>query len=174
MLSLVFDSWRKHVIEAVAALTENIFGAAPDVHILTKSREELRAEGEQLHHLPPLECPPDYAEPLTAVQALNFPAVELFVKQVANSVHPFELTDADAPIVAEICCRLDGIALAIELAASRVGAHGVRGAGIIARQTLQVASARTCRAALPRHQTLSATLDWEELAGTRLPCTPSG
>ena len=96
---LVFDSC-EHVIEAVAALTENIFRDAPDVHILTTSREALRAEGEQVHHLPPLECPPDYAEPLTAVQALSFPAVELFVKQVANSVHPFELTDADAPIVA--------------------------------------------------------------------------
>ena len=112
---LVFDS-SEHVIGAVAALTENIFRDAPDVHILTTSRETLRAEGDQVHHLPPLESPPDHAEPLTAVQALCFPAVELFVKQVANSVHPFELTDADAPIVAEICRRLDGIALALELA----------------------------------------------------------
>src|SRR6202041_1375694 len=121
---LVFDSC-EHVIGAVAALTENIFRAAPDVHILTTTREALRAEGEQVHHLPPLGCPPDYAEPLSAVQALSFPAVELFVKQVTNTVHPFELTDADAPLVAEICRRLDGIALPRELAASRVGAHGV-------------------------------------------------
>ena len=163
---LVFDSC-EHVIGAVAALTENIFRDAPDVHILTTSREALRAEGEQVHHLPPLECPPDYAEPLTAVQALSFPAVELFVKQVANSVHPFELTDADAPIVAEICRRLDGIALALELAASRVGAHGVRGVASLLDKHFRLLW-RGRRTALPRHQTLSATLDWSYnlLSGT--------
>jgi predicted ATPase/DNA-binding winged helix-turn-helix (wHTH) protein len=163
---LVFDSC-EHVIEAVAALAENIFRDAPDVHILTTSREALRAEGEQVHHLPPLECPPDYAEPLTAVQALSFPAVELFVKQVANSVHRFELTDADAPIVAEICRRLDGIALALELAASRVGAHGVRGVASLLDKHFRLLW-RGRRTALPRHQTLSATLDWSYnlLSGT--------
>jgi predicted ATPase/DNA-binding winged helix-turn-helix (wHTH) protein len=163
---LVFDSC-EHVIEAVAVLTENIFRDAPDVHILSTSREALRAEGEQVHHLPSLECPPDYAEPLTAVQALSFPAVELFVKQVANSVHPFELTDADAPIVAEICRRLDGIALALELAASRVGAHGVRGVASLLDKHFRLLW-RGRRTALPRHQTLSATLDWSYnlLSGT--------
>jgi predicted ATPase/DNA-binding winged helix-turn-helix (wHTH) protein len=165
-LLLLFDSC-EHVIGAVAALTENIFRDAPDVHILTTSREALRAGGEQVHHLPPLECPPDYAETLTAVQALSFPAVELFVKQVANGVHPFELTDADAPIVAEICRRLDGIALAIELAASRVGAHGVRGVASLLDKHFRLLW-RGRRTALPRHQTLSATLDWSYnlLSGT--------
>jgi predicted ATPase/DNA-binding winged helix-turn-helix (wHTH) protein len=163
---LVFDSC-EHVIGAVAALTENIFCDAPDVHILTTSREALRAEGEQVHHLPPLACPLDYAEPLTAVQALSFPAVELFVKQVANSVHPFALTDADAPIVAEICRRLDGIALALELAASRVGAHGVRGVASLLDKHFRLLW-RARRTALARHQTLSATLDWSYnlLSGT--------
>jgi predicted ATPase/DNA-binding winged helix-turn-helix (wHTH) protein len=163
---LVFDSC-EHVIEAVAALAENIFRDAPDVHILTTSREALRAEGEHVHHLPPLECPPDYGEPLTAVQALSFPAVELFVKQVANSAHPFELTNADAPIVAEICRRLDGIALALELAASRVGAHGVRGVASLLDKHFRLLW-RGRRTALPRHQTLSATLDWSYnlLSGT--------
>jgi len=163
---LVFDSC-EHVIGAVAALTENIFRDAPDVHILTTSREALRAEGEQVHHLPPLECPPDYAEPLTAVHALSFPAVELFVRQVAHSVHPFELTDPDAPIVAEICRRLDGIALALELAASRVGAHGVRGVASLLDKHFRLLW-RGRRTALPRHQTLSATLDWSYnlLSGT--------
>src|ERR1700723_2689448 len=163
---LVFDSC-EHIIGAVAALTENIFRDTPDVHILTTSREALRAEGDQVHHLPPLESPPDHAEPLTAVQALSFPAVELFVKQVANSVHPFELTDADAPIVAEICRRLDGIALAIELAASRVRAHGVRGTASLLDKHFRLLW-RGRRTALPRHQTLSATLDWSYnlLSGT--------
>ena len=154
---LVFDSC-EHLIETVAALTENIFRDAPQVHILVTSREALRAEGEQVHHLPPLECPP-HTESLTAAQALGFPAVQLFVKQVAHSGHAFELTDADAPIVAEICRRLDGIALALELAASRVGVHGVRGtASLLDKQFRLLWRGR--RTALPRHQTLSATLDW--------------
>jgi predicted ATPase/DNA-binding winged helix-turn-helix (wHTH) protein len=154
---LVFDSC-EHLIEAVAALVEKIYCDAPEVHILVTSREALRAEGEQVHHLPPLACPP-YIESLTATQALNFPAVQLFVKQVAHSRHAFELTDADAPIVAEICRRLDGIALALELAASRVGVHGVRGtAALLDKQFRLFWHGR--RTALPRHQTLSATLDW--------------
>ena len=155
---LVFDSC-EHLIEAIAALAENIFRDAPQVHILVTSREALRAEGEQVHHLAPLECPPPDTESLTAAQALGFPAVQLFVKQVAHSGHAFELTDADAPIVAEICRRLDGIALALELAASRVAAHGVQGtASLLDRQFRLLWRGR--RTALPRHQTLSATLDW--------------
>ncbi len=154
---LVFDSC-EHLIEAIAALTENIFRDAPQVHIVVTSREALRADGEQVHHLAPLECPP-YTESLTAARALGFPAVQLFVKQVAHSGHAFELTDADAPIVAEICRRLDGIALALELAASRVAAHGVRGtASLLDKQFRLLWRGR--RTALPRHQTLSATLDW--------------
>ena len=155
---LVFDSC-EHLIEATTALAENIFRDAPQVHILVTSREALRAEGEQVHHLPPLECPPPATESLTAAQALGFPAVQLFVKQVAHSGHAFELTDTDAPIVAEICRRLDGIALALELAASRVAAHGVQGtASLLDKQFRLLWRGR--RTALPRHQTLSATLDW--------------
>jgi predicted ATPase/DNA-binding winged helix-turn-helix (wHTH) protein len=163
---LVFDSC-EHVIADIAALAETIFRDAPMAHILVTSREALRAEGEQVHHLAPLECPPPYAESLTAAQALGFPAVQLFVKQAANSVHGFELTDADAPIVAEICRRLDGIALALELAACRVGVHGVQGtASLLDRQFRLLWRGR--RTALPRHQTLSATLDWSYnlLSGT--------
>jgi predicted ATPase len=155
---LVFDSC-EHLIEAIAALAENIFRETPQVHILVTSREALRAEGEQVHHLPPLECPPPDTESLTATQALGFPAVQLFVKQVVHSGHEFELTDADAPTVAKICRRLDGIALALELAASRVGAHGVQGtAALLDKQFGLLWRGR--RTALPRHQTLSATLDW--------------
>jgi predicted ATPase/DNA-binding winged helix-turn-helix (wHTH) protein len=154
---LVFDSC-EHLIGAIAALAENIFHDAPQVHILVTSREALRAEGEQVHHLTPLECPP-YAESLTATQALGFPAVQMFVKQVAHSSHAFELTDADAPIVAEICRRLDGIALALELAASRVAAHGVQGTALLLDKQFRLLW-RGRRTALPRHQTLSATLDW--------------
>ena len=154
---LVFDSC-EHLIEAIAALAETVFRDACQVHILVTSREALRAEGEQVHHLPPLECPP-FTESLTATQALTFSAVQLFVKQVAHSGHAFELTDADAPIVAEICRRLDGIALALEFAAARVGVHGVRGTASLLDRHFRLLW-RGRRTALPRHQTLSATLDW--------------
>lgn len=155
---LIFDNC-EHLIGAVAALTEHIFREAPQVHILATSREALRAEGEQVHHLPALECPPAYAECVTAAQVLSFPAVQLFVKQVSNSSHGFELTDDDAPIVAQICRRLDGIPLALEFAASRVGAHGVQGTASLLDKHFRLLW-RGRRTALPRHQTLGATLDW--------------
>jgi predicted ATPase len=155
---LVFDSC-EHLIEAIAALAENIFREAPEVHILVTSREALRAEGEHVHHLPPLECPPPHVESLTATQALGFPAVQLFVKQVANSDHAFELTDADAPTVAEICRKLDGIALALELAAARVAVYGVQGTAALLDLQFGLLW-RGRRTALPRHQTLGAALDW--------------
>jgi predicted ATPase/DNA-binding winged helix-turn-helix (wHTH) protein len=155
---LVLDNC-EHVIEAVAALAENIFRDAPQVHILATSRESLRAQGERVHHLSPLKFPPPESVSLTATQALGFPAVQFFVEQVAASGHPFELNDEDAPIVAEICRRLDGIALALELAASRVGAYGVQGIASLLENEFRLLW-RGRRTALPRHQTLRATLDW--------------
>jgi predicted ATPase/DNA-binding winged helix-turn-helix (wHTH) protein len=157
-LLLVFDNC-EHLIEAIATLTEDIFRDAPQVHILATSREALRAEGEQVHHLPPLECPPPDVESLTAAGALGFAAVQLFVRQVADTGHPYELTDSDAPTVAQICRRLDGIPLALELAASRVGVYGVQGtASLLDKHFRLLWHGR--RTALPRHQTLGATLDW--------------
>jgi predicted ATPase/DNA-binding winged helix-turn-helix (wHTH) protein len=165
-LLLVFDNC-EHVIGAIATLTENIFRDAPQVHILATSREALRAEGEQVHHLPPLECPPPDVESLTATRALSFAAVQLFVKQVTDSGHPYELTDSDVPTVAQICRRLDGIPLALELAASRVEVYGVQGtASLLDKHFRLLWHGR--RTALPRHQTLGATLDWSYklLSGT--------
>lgn len=157
-LLLVFDSC-EHLIEAIAPLTETIFREAPHVHILVTSREALRAEGEQVHHLRPLECPPSDVESLTATHALRFSAVQLFVKHIADSGHPFKLTDADAPAIAEICRRLDGIPLALSLAASRVGVHGVQDTAYLLDKHFRLLW-HGRRTALPRHQTLSATLDW--------------
>jgi predicted ATPase/DNA-binding winged helix-turn-helix (wHTH) protein len=154
---LLLDSC-EHVIETAAALTERIFEEAPLVHILATSRESLRVEGEHVYQLSPLESPPD--DPgLTAVAALSFPAAQLFVERVAASEHPFELSDSDAQIVGTICRKLDGIALAIELAAGRVSAYGIqRTAALLDSRFRLLWPGR--RTALPRHQTLSATLDW--------------
>jgi predicted ATPase/DNA-binding winged helix-turn-helix (wHTH) protein len=154
---LLFDSC-EHVIESVATLAEQLFRDAPQVHLLVTSRESLRAEGEWVHHLSPLECPPRDAVSLTAIQALSFPAVRLFVEQVEASGNQLELSDAEAPIVAALCRRLDGIALALELAGRGVSVYGVKGAASLLDQQFNLLRGR--RTATPRHQTLTATLDW--------------
>jgi len=154
---LVLDNC-EHVIDEAAVLTSGILKGAPDLHILATSREPLRAEGEHVSRLSPLGSPPGSAG-LTAAEALRFPAVQLFVERVAGSLDEFELRDADAPIVAEICRKLDGIPLAIEFAAARVEAFGVHGLAAHLDDRLRLlTSAR--RAAARRHQTMSATLDW--------------
>ncbi|MDM0001018.1 winged helix-turn-helix domain-containing protein [Variovorax sp. J22P240] len=154
---LVLDNC-EHVIGAAAALSEQIFREAPGVHILATSREALRVDGECTYLLPALEYPPSDIR-LDATAAQSFPAVKLFIECVAATGSRFELSDADAPIVASICSRLDGIALAIEFAAGRVGVYGIDGIDTLlnSRFGLEWPGRRT---APQRHQTLHATLDW--------------
>jgi len=154
---LVLDSC-EHVIEAAARLAQIIFEQAGDVHILATSREALRIEGEHVHRLAPLDCPPAGAA-LTAAESLTFSAVQLFTDRVSAASDRFVFRDADAPVVARICCKLDGIALAIELAAGRVDAYGVEGVDALLDSRLSLLW-QGRRAAPPRHYTLSATLDW--------------
>jgi predicted ATPase len=148
----------EHVVDAAAALSETLLAQLPGIRILATSREALRARGEWVHRLPSLLLPPA-TEGLTAAVALAFPAVELFVQQATANLDRFELNDNDASVVAGICRRLDGIPLAIELAAARVDELGLR--EIAARLDDRFAVlTRGRRTALPRHQTLSATLSW--------------
>jgi predicted ATPase/DNA-binding winged helix-turn-helix (wHTH) protein len=156
-LLLVLDSC-EHVIEAAASLTERLHREVPQVHILTTSRESLRVEGEHIHLLVPLEYP-KARDDLTAAEALGTPAVQLFMERAFASGYTLDLTDADAPTVAAICGRLDGIALAIELAGSRVGTYGLQGtADLLSNRFKLLWQGR--RSAPPRHQTLAAMLDW--------------
>lgn len=148
----------ERVVEAAAVLVENLLQGAPGVAILATSREPLRAEGESVYRLPPLEIPPASTKP-SARDALSYSAVQLFVERVASSLGRFELSDTDAPVVADICRRLDGVALALELAAGRVEVFGLLGvAGRLEDRVRLLMHGR--RTALPRHQTLTATLDW--------------
>jgi predicted ATPase/DNA-binding winged helix-turn-helix (wHTH) protein len=154
---LVLDSC-EHVIGVAAALAERVVSEAPQAHILATSREALRVEGEQVHLLHSLDCPPEDAG-LTAMEALRYPAAQLFMERAAASGYGAELCDIDAPIVARSCRRLDGIALAIELAASRVGSLGIFGtAELLGNRFSLLRQGR--RTALPRHETLNAMLDW--------------
>jgi predicted ATPase/DNA-binding winged helix-turn-helix (wHTH) protein len=154
---LVLDSCEP-VIDAAAVLAERISREVPDVHILATSREALRAGREYVHWLSPLQSPPDDIE-LTAAEALTYPAAQLFVERLIASGQRFGLCDADAPILAKVCRKLDGLALAIELAAGSVTAYGIQGIASLldSRLTLFWQGHRT---AVPRHQTLCATLDW--------------
>jgi predicted ATPase/DNA-binding winged helix-turn-helix (wHTH) protein len=154
---LVLDNC-EHVIDAAAALAEAVVSSASQAHILATSREALRVEGEHVHLLCPLDGPLDNVD-LTSAEALTFPAVQLFMERAAAGGNRSELSDADAPIVANICHRLDGIALAIELAASRVSSHGIRGTAELLDNRFKLLW-QGRRTALPRHQTLNAMLDW--------------
>jgi predicted ATPase/DNA-binding winged helix-turn-helix (wHTH) protein len=154
---IVLDNCER-LAQAVTQLAECILKAAPHVQLLVTSREPLRAEGESVYRLPTLDAPPSTAG-LSAAEALRFPAVELFVERATARAADFGLMDADAAVVADICRQLDGIPLAIELAAGRVDAYSLRGiaARLDDRFRLLKGGRRT---ALPRHQTLLATLDW--------------
>ena len=157
---IVLDSC-EHVIDAAAALTEAVLKAAPGVSILTTSREPLRAEGESLHRLAALELPSDSVD-LAAGDALRYSAVQLFAERAMAAVDGFALADADVPPVLEICRRLDGIPLALELAAARVDVFGVRDLAAHLDNRFRVLTSGR-RTALPRHQTLGAALDWSYL-----------
>jgi predicted ATPase len=148
----------EHVIDAASTLAELVFREAPDVHILATSREALRAEGEHAYWLPPLDSPPPGSS-MKAADVRKFPAVQLFIERAAAAGGRFDLTDANAPAIVEICSRLDGLALAIELVASRVGTHGVAETAALLAGGLAL-DWRGRRTAHPRHQTLRALLDW--------------
>jgi predicted ATPase/DNA-binding winged helix-turn-helix (wHTH) protein len=148
----------EHLIEATAVLAEQLFASTSRVYILATSREPLKVTGESVFRLGPLQTPPDSAA-ITAAEAARYPAVQLFVERATACLYQFELLDTNAPVIAEICRRLDGIALAIELAAGRVDSFGVGGIARLLDNRFSL-SGRGRRMALPRHQTLSATLDW--------------
>jgi predicted ATPase/DNA-binding winged helix-turn-helix (wHTH) protein len=154
---LVLDSC-EHLIDGASALAEKLFCRVPTLHLLATSRESLRVEGENVHELAALACPPDDQE-ISASRALEYPAVQLLVDRVRAVRGQFELLDADAPIAAGICRRLDGIALAIELAACRVDIYGLGKTASLLEDHLNLSWAGR-RTAAARHQTLNATLEW--------------
>ncbi|WP_347907488.1 winged helix-turn-helix domain-containing protein [Pseudomonas grandcourensis] len=154
---LVIDNC-EHLVDAIAQLCENILRSAPHVHILATSRESLRAEGEFVQRLESLDCPPPIAV-LDRAQAMTFSALQLFVERAMASHDSFELTDDELPLLIDICHRLDGIPLAIELAAAQVGNFGLPGLLAHLQSSFRVLT-QPCQTPLARHQTLRATLDW--------------
>ncbi|MBV8473763.1 MAG: helix-turn-helix transcriptional regulator, partial [Hyphomicrobiales bacterium] len=147
----------EHLVDAVAALAEQLHTRAPALHLLATSREALRTQGEHVHVLEPLEAPPDLAA--KASELLNYPAVQLFMERAAAGGYREPIEDETASLVAEICRRLDGIPLAIELVASRLGTHGVQGVANLLDNRLKLLWQER-RGASVRHSTLHAMLDW--------------
>jgi predicted ATPase/DNA-binding winged helix-turn-helix (wHTH) protein len=154
---VVLDSCEP-VLQATAALVEQILAAAPGVLVLTTTREPLRARGETVHRLAALSSPPT-SHGLTASSAQTFPAVELFVERAAACLESFSLSDSEAPIVADICRKLEGNALAIELTATRVDAFTLRELSTLLDDRFRLLNLGR-RSAFPRHRSLAAALDW--------------
>jgi predicted ATPase/DNA-binding winged helix-turn-helix (wHTH) protein len=148
----------EHVMATLAPLVEHIFAGATQVHFLITSREPLRVEGENVHRMAPLDGPP-LRETITAAEVLAFPAVQLLVERANAGGARLAIDDGEAPLVAQICHRLDGIALAIEIAAGRIEAYGVRGTASLLENRFRLLW-HGRRTALPRHRTLTSMLDW--------------
>src|ERR1700686_3645341 len=148
----------EHLIDGASAVAEELVCRVPTLHLLATSREAMRVEGEHVYELCALACPPENSS-LSAHDALQYPAVQLLVDWVRAVRGDFGLVDADAPIVAGICRRLDGIPLAIELAAGRVDIFGLSKTASLLDDRLNL-SWEGRRTAQPRHQTLNATLEW--------------
>ena len=147
----------EHVIEAAARMAEALLRANTRVRVMATSREPLRAPGEYVYRVLPLEVPAEGAE--RREDLLEAAAVQLFVARAQAVEQRFSLDARTAPITGAVCRRLDGIPLAIELAAARTATLGLEelAAHLDDRFRLLTGGHRT---ALPRHQTLRATLDW--------------
>jgi predicted ATPase/DNA-binding winged helix-turn-helix (wHTH) protein len=156
-LLVVLDNC-EHVIDEAAHFAARICPSVPGLHILATSREALRVEGEQVHRLSPLSVPPENAA-LSADDTWRYPAARLFVERARSAGSRVDFSEANAAIVASICRKLDGMALAIELAAGRVEAYGLDQLADLLDQrfTLLWPGQRTAPA---RQKTLRATLDW--------------
>jgi predicted ATPase/class 3 adenylate cyclase len=156
-LLLIVDNC-EHVIAEAAHVVEAILHACPEVRVLATSREPLEIGGEQVYRLPSLAVPPNDAQP-SAEEALQYGAIALFVERSQAADARFMPTDETAPIIADIVRRLDGIPLAIELAAARVKVLSIPDLAqrLDERFRLLTGGRRT---ALPRQQTLRALIDW--------------
>jgi len=148
----------EHLVDACAQMAERILQAASNVQILASSREALGIAGEVVYRVPSLGLPDmDNLPPLESLS--QYEAVKLFIDRATSAIPDFKVTNENAPALAQICHRLDGIPLAIELAAGKIGVLGVEQ---IARRLddrfkLLTGGRRT---AMERHQTLRAAVDW--------------
>ncbi len=150
---LILDNC-EHLVETSAQLTDQLLHACPQLKIIASSRESLGINGETVYRVPSLSLPDSYSASL-----LDYEATRLFIDRAAKAEPRFHLTDHNAAAIAQICQRLDGIPLAIELAAARVKLFTPEQIAerLDDRFKLLTGGSRT---ALPRQQTLRALIDW--------------
>jgi len=161
-LLLVLDNC-EHLIQACADLIATLLQACPHLSLLTTSREALRIGGEQMYRVPSLLAPdpdnlPKEEKDLAAIVS-EYEAPRLFVERASLQKPDFAITPQNAAMVASVCHRLDGIPLAIELAAARVSVLSVEEIEARLEHRFRLLSGGS-RTALPRQKTLQATLDW--------------
>jgi len=155
-LLVVLDN-AEHVLGAAAKLADVMIRSCPRACLLVTSREPLGIGGEHLFRVPPLPVPP--ADLTAPARLAGFESVQLFVERALLHRQGFALDGASAEAVAAICARLDGIPLALELAAARLGSLSVPEISSRLDQRFRLLTGGS-RTALPRHQTLRALIDW--------------
>ena len=147
----------EHLLTEVAHCAADLLAAAPGLRILATTREHLKVDGERVRRLEGLESPPAWPD-LEAGHALTFSAVQLFVDRATDRLESFSLSEKDVQAVAAICRKLDGHALAIELAATRVAAFGAR--GVLEQLDEHMGIGLRRRGGPARHRTLMETIEW--------------
>src|SRR5262249_51349238 len=159
-LLLVLDNC-EHLLEASASLTHRLLSACPGLRVLATSREALGLTGEHLYRVPSLTLPPMGETDVEKAGAalLEYEAVRLFVERARQSNSAFRLTRTNAGLMGQICLRLDGIPLAIEMAAVRLKALSVAQIAARLEDRFDLLTGGS-RAVLPRQRTLQATIDW--------------
>ena len=154
---LILDNC-EHLVEACAVLAEKLLSNCPKLKILSASREALKSKGEQIHRVPSLEIP-DPKKIISVEKLMQFESVRLFTERALSVDESFRVNNENAQALASICCQLDGIPLAIELAAARIKIMSIEKIHerLNDRFNLLTGGVRT---ALPRQQTLRALTDW--------------
>jgi predicted ATPase/class 3 adenylate cyclase len=156
-LLLILDNC-EHLVEACARIADRLLRAAPKIKMIATSREGLQISGETTYRVPSLRVPD--LQHLPSLEALTqYEAVRLFVDRAVAVLPSFQVDNKNAPAVAQICHQLDGIPLAIELAAARVRVLSVEQIARQLQDSFRLLSGGS-RVALPRQQTLRALIDW--------------
>ena len=155
---LIFLDNCEHLLDACATLADALLRACPDVQLMASSREALGVVGEQTFRVPSLSMP-DPKRPQILESLLKYEAVQLFMDRAQLARPDFKVTQENAKALASLCCRLDGIPLAIELSAGRLRSLSIEEIDSRLNQRFRLLTGGS-RTALPRQQTLRALIDW--------------
>lgn len=154
---LILDNCEQ-LIDTVASVVIDLLNEVTGLSVLATSRERLRVQGEHAEYLSGLPFP-KMGRPISINEAVSYPAVQLFAARASAIDASFAMSDTTASMVVDICAQLDGLPLALEMAAGRIDQFGISGIHERLDEQLQLL-AKGCRNSLERHQTLRSTLDW--------------